>query len=285
MVPSGNWNIIMRPDYRAIWYYVITFGAEALYLEPKDVIHFRANQIINPFLGIGLISQARYTVESEIVSAEYENNYMIRDGAPNMVVIDKSNMTPEQARAKGNEIRSKFNSGVYRNGVFYAWGDVSVEGFKTAPKDISYVKPMNRDQIISIMQSCPEVLGLSKDAGNRAIADRSSNNYYKIVNSRAQEHCDTINMQWTWTIDTMRRYQYTFTPYPTGDIEEVGQQLKLGIITPNEARRDMGRDIVENDPTMDTFYIPSNYVTIGDAFEGIAPQITAGKGKQKKNLY
>ena len=283
MVPSGSWNIIMKPDYKSVWYYIVSFGATVMYLEPKDVIHFRSNPVINPFIGIGLISQARATVESEIVATEYENNFLVRDGSPNMVVVDKSIMNQDQAQAKANEMRKKYGAGGYRNNLFYAAGEVTVSAFQTRPKDAEYIKPMNRELIISIMQSTPAVLGLETSAGNRAIADRATQNYFGVVNSRAQSYCDTINHQFVKLVDKWG-YELTFTPYPTGDIEEIKALIEAGLITINEGRRDMGREVKELDPTMNTIYLRNNYAPIGQIFEGTAPQIAPSKDV-KKNLY
>ena len=273
----------MKPDYKSVWYYIVSFGATVMYLEPKDVIHFRSNPVINPFIGIGLISQARATVESEIVATEYENNFLVRDGSPNMVVVDKSIMNQDQAQAKANEMRKKYGAGGYRNNLFYAAGDIAVSAFQTRPKDAEYIKPMNRELIISIMQSTPAVLGLETSAGNRAIADRATQNYFGVVNSRAQAYCDTINHQFVKLVDKWG-YELTFTPYPTGDIEEIKALIEGGLITINEGRRDMGREVKELDPTMNTIYLRNNYAPIGQIFEGTAPQIAPSKDV-KKNLY
>ena len=284
LVPSGNWNIIMKPDYKSIWYYIVSFGATVMYLEPKDVIHFKNGALLNPFIGIGLISQARATVESEVVATEYENNFLVRDGSPNMVIIDKNMNNQTMAEAKATELRKKYAGGVYRNNLFYAWGDVAVSSFQSRPKDVEFIKPMNRELIISIMQSTPAVLGLETSSGNRAIADRATQNYFSVVNSRAKSACDTINHQFIKLVDKWG-YTLTFTPYPVGDIEEIKALIDAGLITINEGRRDMGREVRENDPTLDAHYIKNNYATVGQIYEGtVTPQLPAGKDV-KKNLY
>lgn len=282
VVPSGSWTIFMAPDMKSIHYYIVHFGSEVEIVYPENVIHFRSNQIINPFIGIGLIAQARLTVESEIVSKEYENNFLVRDGAPSMVVLDKSQMNPDDAKAKATELRTKYREGVYKNGVMYLWGDVSVQGFQSSPKDIEFIKPMNREAIISIMQSCPTVLGLESQSGNRAIADKATQNYFGIVNSRINSFCNTVNMQHNWKVDQKRRYELTYTPYPTGDIEQIKIAVEAGITTMNEARQKIGQERIENSPAMDTIFVSSTRIPIDMAYEGAAiPEVPI----VKKNYY
>jgi len=281
IVDGGNWKMRKKHGEYGIDKYIVNINGIQETYNPDQVIHFKRNNIIDPFVGIGLIAQHRLTVETDAVSAEYQKSFYEKDGSPNMVVIDKEMSDPELARTKGKQFRDNYRHGLYEQSVMYLYGDVDAKSMNISASDMDYVnnKVTNKDSTISIMESTPSVLGDEKASGNRAVSITATNNYYKKVNSRAQHLVDALNMQYIWMVDPKKDYTLTFKQYPTGDVLDIKVKVETGVLTRNEIREEIGYEPVESS-AMDTNFINRGFAPIDQVFEGIAQEQVV-----KKNFY
>ena len=277
VVKAGCWKMKKSFDEKSIEYFEVSFGGYRKIYDPPEVINFKRNAIIDPFIGIGLIAQARSVVENEKVATEYHNNYLIKDGTPNMVYIDKEISDVKEAQSKANALRDMYSKGAYKNGLMYAYGDVSVEPFNISASDMEFVnsKKMNREVLISILESTPSVLGLEGESGNRAISLTATANYYRKVNSRLWHLTQIINDQWLKLVDKKQEYTLTYSPYPTGNIEEVSIALDKGMLTRNQANQIMGYEGDDKDKAMNTRFISRSMAPIDQVAEGISMGLLA----------
>jgi hypothetical protein len=277
VVNGGCWKLKKSFDEKSIEYFEVSYGGFRQVYNPDQVINFKRNAIIDPFIGVGLIAQARSVVNNEKVATEYHNNFLIKDGTPNMVYVDKEISDAREAQVKANNLRDMYAKGAYKNGLMYAYGDVSVQPFNISASDMEFVnsKKLNREVLISIMESTPSILGLEGESGNRAISLTATANYYRKVNSRLWHLTQIMNDQWLRMIDKKGEYTLTYSPYPTGNIEEVSIAVEKGMLTRNQANLIMGYEGDAKDKAMNTRFISRALAPIDQVAEGLSMGLLA----------
>ena len=287
IVPAGCWKINLDFYHTGIKNYTINFGngLQRDFL-PEEIIHFKDGNIINANIGTGAIAQARMNVESEKVSQEYQNTYFESDGNPNLVYIDKNVSNMEDAKSRGQLIKSNYEDKKYNKSLMYAFGDVDISTLGVSASDLEYIetKKLNREAIISIMGSTPAVLGLEKESGNRAISIVATNNYYKRVNSLASLLVQAFNMQYFNVEMNKDMVSLGVQKYATGDYADAKVGVEAGMLTPNEGRQMIGKERIE-DTFMDVVYLSKAYAPIDMVNAGIATNGLLGiaQAEQKKN--
>lgn len=245
-------------------------GTESI-VPPDRVIQFKRNSLISPFMGIGLISQGRALVENDVVSTQYQNNFMEKDGTPDLIYLDKDakGMQPNMIKAKGDQLRAEYKAGKYSNSIMYAPGDVDIKAFSISSSDLQYVenRKMNSEQVISLMESTGTVLGIP-DANNKASAGTLTNAYFGIVNSRVDHLVDTVNKQFVWTIkgNETKKISWSYQSYPTGDIDTVNKSVQGGLMSPNEGAKAMGYPTDKKNEAANSLYVGAGLRTLDYAF-------------------
>jgi hypothetical protein len=274
-ITPGNFKIELNAKGTAIDYYTITWkDGTQIQVAPDRVVQFKRNTILNPFIGIGLISQGRALVESVAVARQYYNNFLEKDGTPDLIYIDKDakGLQPNMIKAKGEQLRAEYNAGKYANSIMYAPGDADIKSFAISASDLQFIEAekMNAEQVISLMESTGSVLGIA-DAQNRASAGVLSNNYFGIVNSRVDHLVDTINKQHCWMVkgNEKKAYSLSSTPYPTGDVDQINKAIAGGLLSPAEGAKNMGYPVdIKNEATK-ALYINRGIGTLQYAFDTV----------------
>ena len=288
IIPAGCWKINLNYYGTGIKNYTINFsnGIQDDFL-PEEIIHFKDGNIINANVGIGRIAQARMNVESEKVSQEYQNTYFESDGNPNLVYIDKNVSNMDDAKSRGQLIKSNYEDKKYNKSLMYAFGDVDISTLGVSASDLEYIetKKLNREAIISIMGSTSAVLGLEKESGNRAISITATNNYYKRVNSMADILVKTFNMQYFNSEKNKDMVTLGVQNYPTGEYLDIKMGIDSSVLTPNEGRKMLGKQKID-DVVMDTIYMSKTQAPIDMVNAGIASAglLGIGQSEQKKNF-
>lgn len=271
-ITPGNFKININARGTAIESYKVTWAnkTETIYT-PDQIIHFKRNSLINPFVGIGLISQGRSLVDFESVAMNYQTTFLEKDGTPDLIYIDKNMSNPTQAESKAKELRANYKAGKYSQSLMYAYGDVDVKAFSISSSDLQFIenRGMNSKQIISLMESTPIVLGDESGAGNYAIANVAKNNYFGIVNSRAWHLLESINKQYLWKMkgNEDKKYTLSCTPYAVGDIDQLNKAISSGLISPANASKELGYEYDVNDEASNALYISKGVGTLQSNFE------------------
>jgi len=162
----------------------------------------------------------------------------------------------EDAKSRGQLIKSNYEDKKYNKSLMYAFGDVDISTLGVSASDLEYIetKKLNREAIISIMGSTPAVLGLEKESGNRAISIVATNNYYKRVNSLASLLVQAFNMQYFNVEINKDMVSLGVQKYATGDYADAKVGVEAGMLTPNEGRQMIGKERIE-DTFMDVVYL------------------------------
>lgn len=272
-ITPGCFKIELNSRGTAIEYFKITYkNGEQIELTPDKVIQFKRNNLASPFIGLGLIGQGRALVENEAVSLQYQNNFMEKDGTPDLIYIDKDakGLQPNMIKSRGDQLRAEYNAGKYANSIMYAPGDADIKSFSISSSDLQYIenRKMNADQIIALMESTGSVLGVP-DANNRASAHTLVNTYFGIVNSRIDHLVEAINTQFVWTIkgNENRKISFSYQPYATGDIETVTKSISGGLMTPNEGAKMMGYPINKDNEAANVLYVNAGLRTLQFAYD------------------
>ena len=288
IIPAGCWKINLNYYHTGIKSYTVSWGngLQKDYM-PEEVIHFKDGNIINANIGIGRIAQARMNVESEKVSQEYQNTYFESDGNPNLVYIDKDVSNVDDAKSRGQLIKSNYEDKKYNKSLMYAFGDADISTLGANARDLEYIetKKLNREAIISIMGSTSAVLGLEKESGNRAVSITATNNYYKRVNSMADILVKTFNMQYFNSEKNKDMVTLGVQNYPTGEYLDIKMGIDSSVLTPNEGRKMLGKQKID-DVVMDTIYMSKTQAPIDMVNAGIASAglLGIGQSEQKKNF-
>jgi HK97 family phage portal protein len=284
-ITPGRFKVLKNARGTRITGYRVSYeNGEQVTYTPEQVVHFRRSSIIDPLIGIGLISQARLTVESEAVSMEYQNNFYESDGTPNMVYMDKNEMSPENATLKAKQLRSDYKSGKMDKSLLYTYGNVDVKTLSVSSSDLQFIdnRKLNQQQIISIMESTGSVLGIP-DANNRASADKLTNNYFGIVNSRIEHLVRMFNVQ--FVRPRQEGIYLAYNRYATGDVEEVIKELEGGLLTPAEASKKLGLPYNEADKGQITRFIKKTLIPLETALQTQAGfALSESESQVKKNL-
>lgn len=271
-ITPGNFKINISSKGRYIESYTVKYkdGSEKDY-NPDEVVHFKRNALITPFIGIGLIAQGRSLVDFESVAIDYQTTFLEKDGTPDLVYIDKNMANPDQAKSKAKQLRTEYSAGKYAQSLLYAYGDVDIKGFSLSSNDLQFIenRQMNKNQIISLMESTPIVLGDESGAGNYAIANKATNNYFGIVNSRTKHLINAINKQFVWKIkgNEEKKYSLSFNPYPVGDVEELKKSVESGLLSPANASKQLGYEYDEKDEASNALYISRGVQSLQTTFE------------------
>lgn len=276
-ITPGMFKICLNSKGTAVDAYEIKFkDGTAITVGPESVVHFKRNPMMNPFVGIGLISQGRSTVDYLSVSADYQKTFLEKDGTPDLVYIDKTMMHPDSAKQKAKQLREEYKAGKYSNSLMYAYGDVDIKSFSISSADMQFIenKQIGKNEIISLMESTPAVLGDEGAAGNKSVTSTASLNYFGVVNSRAWHLIEYINRQYLWTINGNQKkvYSLSFTPYPVGDVGSLKIAVETGLLKPSHAAKELGYEYNEDDAASNALYISRALQPLKTAFETQPPQ-------------
>lgn len=268
----GFFKINLNQRGTAIESYTIKFkDGTFIDVNPDQVLHFKRNPMINPFVGIGLVSQGRATVDYLGVSSEYQLKFLEKDGTPDLIYIDKNVSDPNTAKAKAAQLRADYKAGKYSNSLMYAAGEIDIKSFSISSADMQYIenKKLGKYDIIALMESTPGVLGDESAAGNKSVTGTSSLNYYKNVNSRMDHAIEIVNSQHVWTIKGNQKKIYTlsYTPYPVGDIDQITKAIDKGLLKPAHGSKELGYEYSDTDEASNTLYITAGLRPIDQVLE------------------
>ncbi|MFW9821386.1 MAG: phage portal protein [Candidatus Thorarchaeota archaeon] len=273
-IPLKPQNVKPIIDQRGI----ILYGYEVMFddgtsrkFNIEDIIHFTQNAFINPFVGIGNITKMRLMASGEAESQEFVNEFMEKRAAPSMVITSNEDLLPGDFLRKQEEIRSSLKGRNNRGEIFYMptgpEGNARVTLHDIEMKDLQFIetKVHNRQTIISMFGCYPSILGIPQGV-NRATSDNEERHYNRNINKILQSIENDFNKQFIHTIDN--KISFVYDKYPTGDINQIKEEVKSGIITPARASELLGESIEgEEIESRNMYYIPNNLIPIDMASE------------------
>lgn len=256
MTPKGT-------EEQFITHYEYRPNGIAIRVEPENVIHFR-NGIDpdDPRKGRSPLRSVLREVFTDDEAANFTASLLKNMGVPGLVISPDGDytMTPEEASAAKDHVQANF-SGDKRGEPLVTSGKTKVQPFGFSPKDLS-LKDLRRipEERVTAVLGVPAIV-----AGLGAGLERSTFSNFSEAREAAYEECIIPTQR---LIAEEIRFQllpkFEADPYlcrfefDTSGIRvlqedkdktstRLGQQVKDGIITVAEARRELGRDADETD--------------------------------------
>lgn len=258
---SGNdVKICLSKDGMGIEHYEVKMGNNRYIVEPDEMIHFKQNAFINPFIGIGNIAKMRIMAEGELAAAEYLNTFLTESSKMPLATLIEGGARLEDDQQRIKEVLKL----KYSDKIMYINGDnTTFTQSSLLQKDLQYVdlRKESRQTILSMCGVPPVVVGIP-DGSNRAISDNQYSGYYKnTINPKLIYFSEVLNNC------HVKKYSdkilINFVLHPTGDTEDLISKVQNGIITPNRAAELCGEEFDSNDESREQFYFPSSYVPLG----------------------
>ncbi|GBR74601.1 phage portal protein [Candidatus Termititenax aidoneus] len=289
-VPAGNWQPNLSANQIQLKSYDVWFGGGARYtVSPDDVLHFKQSTLYSPFIGIGNITKLRLLAEGEISGQEYVNAFLERGAAPSIVILDKSDRTPDDNKRYADQLREAYEGRNNTGKLMYLSGDADAKTLNISNKDMQFLesKNYNRQSILSMFGVSEFVAGILGSV-NRATADKAVIMFFEHINKILEGIEDVINFQHVQKIDP--KIKFSFEKYPTGDVDNIVKMVTNGIINPNRAAELVGEDFDLKDKGRNEFYLPLTLMPLGaDRTAELdnpadTDKTTCGCGHEHKNI-
>ena len=254
-VASHNVKINLNVNGEGVDYYDVKLGGMSYQVPPDEMIHIRQTPVYNPFVGVGNVTKARLLVEGEYAATEYINAFLNEaQGAPTMIMMDKTPMEHDQKMRMANMLKQKWSSKIMYMNVDDA--DIIQNSLLTRDFDFLEKRKFDMDAILAVFGVPKVVLGITEWA-TRATSTNQIPLYYKsTVNPCIKE------ISYFLTNHHVRKYskdlEVSFETHSSGEINEVERMLLNGIITPNRASEIMGQSVEIGDVFRNAYYIPNS---------------------------
>lgn len=274
-------KVCLNHTHLGIEHYEVTLCGHRYIVPPDEMIHFRQNAAINPFIGVGNIAKMRLLAEGEIAATEYINSFLVDSvKMPLMTVIEEGNRDlPDMMRFQ-SMLKQKYSPRM----TYLSGEKISIIQSNLLQKDIEFLE-MRRDDrqaTLSVFGVPPVVAGIP-DSSNRASSGNQFAGYYgSTINPILRELADDFTRQHVWKFDRNLRLQFKL--HPSADITAVTTMLQNAIITPNRAAELMGEEFDLNDETRSAYYFPSTYLPIGFVPEPVPVSTEDDPVEPEKNL-
>jgi len=288
----------IRPDYikpaisrdsLELYGYIVSLpNGIRLKLDPEQIIHFKQNSYINPFIGIGNITKMRLIAEGETKALDFNNEFLDNMAAPSVVVTSQEDFVqlPDYER-KIEMLRAKYEGRHNRGRLMYFAGGpdskIDVKTLQLSQKDIQFLeqKIHNRQTIISMFGCNSFIVGIPEGA-NRAIAQTMMIQFKETINNHLAKIEKIINKQHVWLIDKDKNINFKFKKYATGDIADIIKKINNGIITPNQGALELGDPTDDTDEVRNMYYLPSNIMPM--KFLNMEEEVSQEEEKEDTNI-
>lgn len=250
--------------------YSIKVGLHEIRLKPEDVVHIKAPNPLNAYVGMGKIQYNETMFNTEIAAQHYNWMFFEQGGQPAVALTSQGDIRPEQK--KELEERFKRYQGykkAHRMMILSGGMDIKTVGLSQKDMAFTELRKFTREEILSIFKVPPSVAGIFEYA-NYANAEIQERQYWKqAIAPLLRKFAEALTAGIVKTFD--ERWELAFDDVVKADEKQNMQLARDGIatavLTPNEARK-MYIGLEEVDaPGMDDLYLPLNLMPISMAGE------------------
>ncbi len=231
--------------------YELRRAGRTLRLDPRDVVHFRYPSPADPFYGASPLQAAIEAVYADESVARAQRRAFENGPFPGFILKTEHELTREQQERLRADFESTFAGPDAAGKVIFTGPGSEVKPFTTSPREMDFLKSAlsTRDRILGVFGVPPAVLGLVEDF-NRANAEAAQMLFardtlapkLKLIAARiTQDVCSQflpsgITCEFDSPVSDDRE----------ADRKDMEAGVKLGVLTPNEARADFyGKGPVE----------------------------------------
>ena len=224
-------------------------GESAKHFEPEDIVHFKLPNPDDDHYGVGPMSPANYAVIMEYYSTAYNHALLRRTGTPGMVMAFKGHMNEDQKKNVQRLWEQRHQGPANAGKLLIVEGgetDLKPFGFNPEQLQIQELRKMSREEIGTCFGVPPVILGLYKEV-NYATAGQQEIQYWrktvipylvKFQSAISEFLCPQFDPRLFARFDT--RGIEALQVDKTAEAERIEGLVDRGIITPNEARNELG---------------------------------------------
>lgn len=261
-------RIIINRSHSRLLGYEITFNnSEKIMFAPDEVIHFKQNAMISPFVGIGNIEKMRLMLEGEAGGQEYMNEFLEKKASPSIAITSEEDFPSlGDYERKMDILSSKYESKRNAGKIMYLAGgegsNIKITPMSLTQKDMQFLelKMYNRQTVLSMFGLNTTIMGIPEGANN-AIATELRIQHLSNINNLLKEMENDFNQQFVNRINP--NIFLRFVKYSTGNISEIKEAIATGIMTPNSGSKKIGEPVDETDEARNIHYISSSLLPLG----------------------
>lgn len=249
--------------------------------ETNEVVHFKSWNLESQYHGMAPLTVAMPLMETDFNARKHNQNFFRHGASPGIHLSTDKNYDPDTEKRIIEQFRANQQGTENAHKLIITWANLKAEDLKKNPKDLDWINliKLNREEIIALFGVPPAEVGLFEFA-NYANALAQKELYWQetiipmlqLFETRLNEH---VFPRWT-DKEIWMEFDTSGVAVLQGDLlnkAKVNTTLVGGgIITPNEARAEYGRDPI-TDGTADELKEPSRI--------GIAPSTTERSFKRK----
>ncbi len=266
-IPSELWRL--PPQFTEVipgrerLYEGYMFGrsrAEAIVIEPEEMIHFMGPRVNSVYYGAGKMEAAWSIVQQNAAMHEMDYALFSNHARPDYAVIIEDGASAEELKAFEDSMKSALRGTRKAGSFFTATGKVRIEPLNWPPKDVT-----GRDKIVEEIYTLfgtPVGFAMSNDP-NRANAESQSYTWCaNTILPTCRRIEETLNNRLTVQYDDADELMLAFdNPVPRNEEYELKEATALvvnGIGTPNEVRvKYFGMEPIEDDPSANELRNPT----------------------------
>lgn len=252
-------------------------GRDLVKFAPKDVIHFKYFNPLNPYRGKGSVQAGAMAIDIHTFSQEYNRNFFFNSALPGLVFTTEQKLDQKTIQRFMEMWQGKFAGKNNSNKVAFMGGGFKVDRLSQTAKDMDFkeLQEMMRDDILAVFKVPKAILGITTDV-NRANAEATTRSFMeRVITPRMTKLVAHLNEFYlpNWGEEDI------FFDYDDPAPEDTELKLKiyesglsLGWLTPNEVRESENLPPVEGG---DQIYISFGKIPIGTETQD--PNFTPGK--------
>ena len=239
-------------------------GRDLVRFEPKDVIHFKYFNPINPYRGKGSVQAGSMAIDIHTFAQEYNRNFFFNSAIPGMVFTTDQKVAPEVIKRFMESWQAKFGGKGNSNKVAFLSGGFKPEKISFTAKDMDFkeLQSMMRDDIMAVFKVPKTILGLTDDV-NRANAEATTRSFMeRVVTPRMKKLVAHLNEFYlpNWEDDLFFDFDDPAPEDTELKLKIYESGLNFGWLTTNEVREQENLPPVEGG---DTIYISFGKVPLG----------------------
>lgn len=211
---------------------------------PKEIMHFRSPNPNNPYRGLGAVEAAAEVIDTDNLAQQTMKKFFENGAIINFILTTEAKITDEQLKRLHAEFRSSWTGARNAFKVPILGGGLKPESIQPSNKEQEFLSQLEwyRDKIMVLFGNTKASLGIIDDV-NRASHESSIISWRK--NSIKPEMEAIVNTLNEFLVPKFGQNLILTFKDPVGEdrtaiVEEAVKLTHADLITPNEAREQLG---------------------------------------------
>lgn len=253
--PLNPKRVEIVPDpKRYIRGYKFTVNGKEIYLRAEDVLHFKYTDPNNDYWGMSPLAPASDTLLQEHNAIEYNKAFFKNSARPDVVFNIEGPLTRTGFKRMRSMIKQMFGGPQKAHSAAILEGGVKIDQLGFAPKDLEFLelRKYNRDEILSVLGVPPALVGIFESA-IKANAQEQRKFFWETTMIQKLKKIEMqLNHMFIPNFENLLPADQTLMiKFDLTSVDALGESTEIianrvsslktqGIITPNEARLELG---------------------------------------------